>query len=96
MPDQVTIDMNQVSQGTDHSNGAPQRRWGFRFSERAAYFIFTFVLTIASLWFAAVTEDFAFGWREIIVGSLAGLILGCVVAIASEWLRELVFGLFFP
>jgi hypothetical protein len=65
-------------------------------SERVAYFLFVFVLSLGSVAFAALTGQFEFGWRAIAVGSLAGLALGCVVAFAGDTLRDLVFWLFFP
>lgn len=74
----------------------PQWRRQCTLSERSGYFVFTFVLTLGTLWFAAFTEHGAFGWREVVMGSVAGIVLGGVVAIASDWLRELVFWLFFP
>jgi hypothetical protein len=79
-----------------HSDRPQPRRWRFLLSERWAYFIFTFVLTLGTVWFTSFVENFAFGWREVIIGSVAGLVLGCIVAIASDWLRELIFWLLFP
>jgi hypothetical protein len=48
------------------------------------------------LWFTAYTERFAFGVRELLIGSVAGVVLGVIVAFASDWVRDVVFWLFFP
>jgi hypothetical protein len=77
-------------------DGTPRAKRRFIPSERLVYFIFTFILTLGSVWFGALTEHRSFGWSELFVGSLAGIVLGCVVAVASEWLRDLVLWLFFP
>jgi hypothetical protein len=76
--------------------GTPRANRRFIPSERVAYFIFTFMLTLGGLWFGALTEHRSFGWSELFVWSLAAIVLGCVVAVASEWLRNLLLWLFFP
>ena len=77
-------------------SGAARRSRRFTISERAAYFVFVFLLSLGSVVFAALTGQFELGWRVIVVGSLAGLVLGCIVAFADEILRDLMFWLFFP
>jgi hypothetical protein len=87
--------MTKVSSGTDHSDPARRSR-RFSVSERVAYFGFVFCLSLGSVLVAALMGQLDFGWRVIIVGSLAGLVLGCVVAFAGDTIRDVVFWLFFP
>lgn len=65
----------------------------FTLSERFYWFLFTFVLTIATLAFEA---HFAFGFREALIGMAAAVVLGLVVALAADWVREVIFWIFFP
>jgi len=76
--------------------GAARQSRRFTVSERVAYFVFVFLLSLGSVVFAALTGQFELGWRVIVIGALAGLVLGCIVAFAGETLRDLVFWLFFP
>jgi len=77
----------------DPKAGRSQR---FTLSERLAYFIFTFCLSLGSLLVSALMGELEFGWRLVIVGSLAGLVFGCIVAFAGDTVRDLVFYFFFP
>lgn len=87
--------MTKASSGKDRSDTARRSR-RFSISERVAYFVFVFCLSLGSVLVTALMGQLDFGWRVLIVGSLAGVGPGCVVAFAGDTLRDIVFWLSFP